>query len=418
MNRGEVVMGFVRDEILSLEKRMYIISKTYWAISTYFAHWEDSTFENRQLDEVYYELLQRAMATEGRYEFALIMKEFIAKLNNAHSLYVDRKLSKSLLPIGFTMRLIDGEWVVHQSHTLDLCLGDVVQTIQRDSIETWISRTNPYVRAKNEVARQSEFQTLIPWFLEENILEVTVLDASGESRLIHIDRTTLPIGFTFETQGHFIKELDAGYIGVPSFNAPQFEERALDFYEQYQNSTSIIVDVRDNGGGTTPIYLMQKLLNVPWHWWTERSRHADWMFERHGASGCRQLAVDGSYMEFVGNLEVPTPGAFEGKVIILTDRYTHSAAEDFTMALKMSDRAVVIGEQTAGSTGMPYMYSFDDDIQIAIGSIRSYLPGGSSFEGIGIKPDIAVAKTKRDYIEQRDPIYDAALNFIRTKKDS
>ncbi|MCI0184664.1 S41 family peptidase [Sulfoacidibacillus ferrooxidans] len=410
-------MGFVRDEILSLEKRVFIISKTYSSISTYFAHWEDSTFESRQLDEVYYEYLQRAIATEGRYEFALIMHEFIARLNNAHSRYTDRKVSRSILPIGFTMRLIDGEWVVHQSHTLDLCLGDVVQTIQGDSIETWISRTNPYVRAKNEVARQSEFQTLISWFLKENILEVTVLDASGEPRLVYIDRTTLPIGYSFETQGHFIKELDAGYISVPSFNAPQFEERALDFYEQYQNSTSIIVDVRGNAGGVTPIYLMQRLLNVPWRWWTERSRHADWMFERHGTSGCRQLAVDGSYIEFVRHVEMPVPGAFEGNVIVLTDRYTHSAAEDFTMALKMNDRAVVIGEQTAGSTGMPYMYSFDDDIQVAIGSIRCYLPGGIPFEGIGIKPDMAVAKTKRDYIEQRDPIYDAALKFIRTKQD-
>lgn len=407
-------MGFVRDEILSLEKRMFIISKTYSAISTYFAHWEDSTFENRQLDEVYHALLQRAIATEGRYGFALIMNEFIARLNNAHSRYTDRKLSKSILPLGFTMRLIDGEWVVHQSHTLDLCMGDVVQTIQHETVETWASRTRPYVRAKNEVARQSEFQAFIPWLLEQDVLEVTALDGSGKLKAVHIDRSNLLIGLTVETQGHFIEELDAGYIRVPSFNAPQFEHRALDLYEQYQKSTSIIVDVRDNGGGATPIHLMQKLLNVPWHWWTERSRHADWMFERHGATECEHLAPDGSYMEFIGYVEAPMPGAFEGNVIVLTDRCTHSAAEDFTMALKVSGRAVVIGEQTAGSTGMPYMYSFDDDIQIAIGSIRSYFPGVIPFEGIGITPDITVAKTKRDYLEQRDPIYDAALNYVRT----
>ncbi len=72
---------------LSLEDRMFILSKTYNAIATYFAHWNNVS--GLDLDEAYKSYLPRVISTEDRFDFGLLMMEFIAILRDGHSLGED-----------------------------------------------------------------------------------------------------------------------------------------------------------------------------------------------------------------------------------------------------------------------------------------------------------------------------------------
>jgi hypothetical protein len=82
-------------EIIPLEDRMFMVSKTYEAIALYFAHWEDSSFGPEELDQVYRGFLKRAIETESRKDFVLLMMEFVGLLNNGHSGFGIGKCSKT-----------------------------------------------------------------------------------------------------------------------------------------------------------------------------------------------------------------------------------------------------------------------------------------------------------------------------------
>jgi carboxyl-terminal processing protease len=156
-------------------------------------------------------------------------------------------------------------------------------------------------------------------------------------------------------------------------------------------------------------------MNVPWQWWTERSINPYFLYNRHAPTGSKIFtAKDYSYAEAVPRLVQPTNDPYQGKVIILANRFSASAAEDFIMAFKDTHRGVIIGESTWGSTGMQYRYDFGNGINIHIGTIRSYFPDGAPFEGVGIEPDIPVNFTRDDYYKDRDPVLLKALDMART----
>lgn len=106
--------------------------------------------------------------------------------------------------------------------------------------------------------------------------------------------------------------------------------------------------------------------------------------------------------------------AFDDRPVPLVDRFTGSAAEDFTMPFIDNGRATIIGERTFGSTGQPLIKSFDDgNIMVMVGAIRSFFPNGDSFEGIGITPDVEVSNRREYLYQKRDIVLERALELAR-----
>jgi C-terminal processing protease CtpA/Prc len=55
-----------------------------------------------------------------------------------------------------------------------------------------------------------------------------------------------------------------------------------------------------------------------------------------------------------------------------------------------------------------------DGFQYAVGHYTSC--GGKPLEGKGVKPDVEVVLSRRALLEGRDPVLDAAVQWIRTRK--
>ncbi len=78
------------------------------------------------------------------------------------------------------------------------------------------------------------------------------------------------------------------------------------------------------------------------------------------------------------------------------------------MPFKDNRRATLVGEQTAGSTGQPYILEPGHDMLILIGAKRAMFPDGSQFESVGIKPDLAVTPSLNDIRQSKDTVVEAA----------
>lgn len=88
------------------------------------------------------------------------------------------------------------------------------------------------------------------------------------------------------------------------------------------------------------------------------------------------------------------PTLADAKVYLLTSNKTGSAGEHFSLSLKRTKRATLIGETTAGAGHYggvePLDKNFTYSAFIPVG--RTFDPDtGKGWEGVGVKPDIAVA---------------------------
>lgn len=138
---------------------------------------------------------------------------------------------------------------------------------------------------------------------------------------------------------------------------------------------ALIIDLRNNGGGSPDgvALLASYLFDSPTHLLDFVSRKAP--LQQSWTSS----AVAGP--RFGGSKDV----------YILTSKDTFSAAESFVFALRNLKRATVIGETTRGGASRGKLFFMAPQYAMLLPEDMPVKPGtDSNWEGVGIKPDIAV----------------------------
>jgi carboxyl-terminal processing protease len=212
------------------------------------------------------------------------------------------------------------------------------------------------------------------------------------------------------SEGRWIKAGSVAYIKIPSYGDPAFQRTALELVKKYQAARCLIIDVRGNGGGSTPWQLIGALMNRPWRTWQGETPQRIALHEAQRGLAQRLEAAD--RLQVISR-EVPADvGAYAGRVILLVDRFTGSASEDFAMPFKVTGRGTLVGETTQGSSGQPYRLDLGQGMSLMIGAVRYRFPDGAPFEGVGIQPDIRVEARIADIRENKDPVLQRALELV------
>ena len=101
---------------------------------------------------------------------------------------------------------------------------------------------------------------------------------------------------------------------------------------------------------------------------------------------------------------------FKGKLVVLVDSKSGSAAEIFARVIQLEKRGAVIGDRTAGAV----MQSRTFDHQIGMDTVIFYgvsvtnadviMSDGKSLEGVGVTPDELLLPSAADLAAKRDPV--------------
>jgi hypothetical protein len=164
-----------------------------------------------------------------------------------------------------------------------------------------------------------------------------------------------------------------GYVDLRRFYSfDQAKDMAVAAMKFLANAQAIIIDVRENGGGSGD-YLSSYFLPYP----TQLS-----------GSYSRQT---GSLTESWTRRDIGMEPRLDVPLFILTGPNTFSASESFAYDMQSRKRAILIGEPTKGGAHSVDVFGIDDQFEFYISTERSISPvTGGNWEGTGVIPDIRV----------------------------
>ncbi len=173
---------------------------------------------------------------------------------------------------------------------------------------------------------------------------------------------------------------NVGYLEVVRFPPPDTFNRAVNrAMAALQATRALIVDVRRNGGGSpiTVSYLVSYFLGSG-----ERVHINTFINRIPGTETFRS-------QEFWSE---STPFSYAGKpVIVLTSDGTFSGGEEFAYDMQAMRLGRVVGETTGGGANPGGNYPLAAGLTMFVPGGRARNPiTGTNWEGVGVKPDVAV----------------------------
>ena len=116
--------------------------------------------------------------------------------------------------------------------------------------------------------------------------------------------------------------------------------------------------------------------------------------------------------------------AYTGKLIVLIDSESASAAEIFARIVQLEGRGIVLGDLSSGqvmqSRVFPHFYGLDNRIGYAFSITVADLTmrDGRRIEKIGVTPDERILSTPLDLANKRDPVLSRAAELLGFKLTS
>ncbi|MEL7123841.1 MAG: S41 family peptidase [Bacteroidota bacterium] len=198
-----------------------------------------------------------------------------------------------------------------------------------------------------------------------------------------------------------IRNTEIGYLKLATFSGTSEDfDVALRLLTDFDNLNGVIIDVRNNGGGNE---LNAQLIAGRFTDQTTTYRYTKYKegCQRNKLSDFKTLKLDP-----VG------PEQFLGKVILLTNKKTFSAGEDFTLMMKALPNVYHIGDHTWGgfATG-PTQKTLSNGWGYRVSRNINYDLSKTPFVG-GIAPDERVIISVEDEINEEDVVLEKAISLL------
>ena len=234
---------------------------------------------------------------------------------------------------------------------------------------------------------------------------LSVADATGKSRELIVtpidtrrDRELRYLAWEAERKARAEKASGnrIGYVHLQAMGANDIARWAREFYPVFQRD-GLIIDIRQNNGGSIDSWIIEKLQRRAWHFWQSRQSDA-----------------------VVWNQQL----AFRGHVVALIDANTYSDGETLAQGLRRLGIAPLIGVTTAGAgiwlsdqnrlrdNGIARAAELGVyvDNQLGAKNERMWIT-----EGVGVEPDLRVDNLPHATFNGGDAQLDAAISYLMDK---
>jgi carboxyl-terminal processing protease len=338
------------------------------------------------------------------------------ELNVSHVAVVPPDQKEQLEPvlsaegsIGIEVRLLGDEAVITSVHPgspgaqAGLRTGFVVQRIDGKTAQQIMDETLqiPPFHERNRRKRVTGAMLSRLYGPAGEAISIAYLDGEGtlhEQRIararregrVALDPALPPFFVEFEA-----RRLE-GNIGYVRFNAflPPVHERFPEALASLQDTRGLIVDLRGNHGG---FFEVRKAL-------AEQLNGEQVLFWRYkGRDSIREV-----YLE-------PAGDAFTGPLVVLIDVMSLSSAEEFSGAMQAIDRAVIVGERSAGICVVADWMQLPNGATFMYPTEQTQTADSTVLEGRGVIPDIEVALDRSLLLQGIDSQLEAAIGYIKNE---
>ena len=178
-------------------------------------------------------------------------------------------------------------------------------------------------------------------------------------------------------------------------SASLFRDALIKFIDSKSNK--LILDLRDNPGG-----YLDSAVNI-----------GSWFIDE-GKVILSENSLDGSKPKIYRS---HGPRLFNDRLsfVVLVDGGSASASEILAGALREHGIAKLVGEKTFGKGSVQELVKITDDTSLKVTVANWYTPNGISISKDGLKPDIEVPFTQKDYDAKKDPQMDKAVEILLKK---
>lgn len=204
-----------------------------------------------------------------------------------------------------------------------------------------------------------------------------------------------------QMKSRFAELGDAMVWKMPGFF---FDEGEIDgVVSRARKHQVLLLDLRGNGGGfdVTLRYLVGSLFDHEVHVGTRITR-----------KGEKPMDV-----------RPRDKGVFTGKLLVLVDSRSASAAEVFTRLVQLEHRGTVVGDRSAGSVMEADFYPFQWGLGLPIHFAAEItmadlmMADGKRLEKVGVTPDVLVLPAPADLAAGRDPVLARAAEIAGVELD-
>ena len=381
--------------------RLLALFRLYGAIEYFFPY---KDLMDRPWAETLAEMIPRFAQARDATDYALAVSEAAVRIQDSHVTLASPVLDAYFGTHRPAVRvdLVEGQTMITEVAPelaqTGLTVGDVVVSVDGELAAERRARLARYLPASTPGRLQNKIDIQFLLGPRTKPAVIDARDADGTPRRVTVARTLeglAPRSPARRTPVYGLHAPGFGYVDLQRLEAKD----VADAFETVRNTPGLILDMRGYpvGGAFALLARLARPQSPP------AFLGANVRYD--GTTGTF------SFDEALHTEEVPGPG-YPGRVVVLADGSTQSAAEHVCALLESTLDTTVVGSPTSGANGGVTRTILPGGIVVNFTGQSMRHKDGSRLQRVGIVPDLDVRPTLAGVRAGRDELLEAAVAFL------